>query len=168
MLILGEGAVKPIDSREQESEIMKARDLMTKDPQVVTVNQRVSDAARIMRDQGVGCVPVVDATSTMRVKGVITDRDIAVRCAAERHVDDCPVIEHMTAGPLDTVGPDSDVEDVMELMELDRVRRILVTEGDRLIGIIAQADLALKEGPLEPLKVEQVLERVSAPSVPLP
>jgi CBS domain-containing protein len=147
---------------------MKARDLMTKDPQVVTMHQRVSDAARIMRDQGVGCVPVVDDTVTMRVRGVITDRDIVVRCAAERHLDDCPVTRHMTTGSLDTVTPDADVREVMELMELDRVRRILVTQGERLVGIIAQADLALKEGPLEPLMVEQVLERVSAPSVPLP
>ena len=147
---------------------MLARELMTRNPAVVTVKQRVSDAARIMRDLSVGCVPVVNDPSTMRLEGVITDRDITVRCTAERHLRDCPVIEHMSAGPLDTVDPDTDVSEVMELMERDQVRRVLVTEGGRLVGIIAQADLALKEGPLEPLKVEEVLERVSAPSMPLP
>jgi CBS domain-containing protein len=147
---------------------MLARDLMTRNPRVVTVDQRVNDAARIMRDQSVGCVPVVNDTSTMRLEGVITDRDITVRCTAERHLRDCPVVEHMTAGPLNTVTPHTDVTEVMEQMERDQVRRILVTEGDRLVGIIAQADLALKEGPVEPLKVEEVLERLSAPSVRVP
>ena len=147
---------------------MLARDLMTADPRVVTVDQQVSDAARVMRDEGVGCVPVVSDTSTMRLRGVITDRDIAVRCTAEGHVPHCRVSDHMTADHLDSVTPEADVAEVMNLMERDQVRRILVTDGDRLVGIIAQADLALKEGPLEPIKVEAVLERLSAPSVRLP
>jgi CBS domain-containing protein len=146
---------------------MRARDLMTPNPKVVTAEQRVSDAARIMRDENVGCVPVVEDLSSMRPAGVITDRDIAVRCVAESDFRDCPVTDHMTAGRLDRVTPDADAAEVMELMERDQLRRILVTEGDRLVGIIAQADLALKEGPEQPLMVEEVLERVSAPSEPL-
>jgi CBS domain-containing protein len=76
--------------------------------------------------------------------------------------------DHMTTAALDTVSPETDVAEVVALMERDQVRRILVTENGRLAGIIAQADLALKDGPLEPLVVEHVLERVSAPAVPLP
>ena len=146
---------------------MKARDLMTPDPAVVTTDQYVSEAARIMRDQNIGLVPVVDNSSARNLRGVITDRDVAVRHVAERHTQDCPVGEHMTGGPLDTVSPDADVAEVMELMRRDQLRRILVTEGDRLVGVIAQADLALKEGQLEPVEVENVLERISAPSVRL-
>ena len=70
----------------------------------------------------------------------------------------------MTAGPLDTVSPAADVHAVMELMKEDRVRRVLVTEGERLVGVIAQADLARREGPVEPVEVEKVLERISEPA----
>jgi CBS domain-containing protein len=146
---------------------MQARDLMTPNPQVVTANEPISRAARIMRDQNVGCVPVVDDRSRMRLSGVITDRDIVVRCIAERHFQDCRVGDHMTTDSLDTVRPQADVLEVSRLMERDQVRRILVTEHGRLVGIIAQADLALKEGPLEPLVVEHMLERISAPSLRL-
>ena len=71
----------------------------------------------------------------------------------------------MTAVGLATVTADADLAEVIQLMERNQVRRILVTEGGRLAGIIAQADLALKEGPLEPLVVEHMLEMVSAPNL---
>ena len=143
---------------------MKARELMTPDPRVVTSADPVSRAAEIMRDHDVGVVPVVDDLSRMRLRGVITDRDIAVRCTAERHAPTCPVGDHMTAGPLDTVSPAADVREVMELMKEERVRRVMVTEGERLVGVIAQADLARREGPVAPVEVEKVLERISEPA----
>jgi CBS domain-containing protein len=147
---------------------MKARDLMTANPRVVTTDQHVVDAARIMRDLNVGCVPVVRDTDSMHLEGVVTDRDLVVRCLAERHLRDCVITDHMTAGPLNTVSPETEVAELMELMERDQIRRILVTEGSRLVGVIALADLALKEGPIEPLRMEEFMERVSAPSVRLP
>lgn len=142
---------------------MRARDLMTPNPRVVTGDTPLSEAARLMRDLNVGLIPVVDDLAHMHLRGVITDRDIVVRHVAERHPQDCRISDHMSAGRMDTVTPDADVSEVMALMERDQVRRILVAEGGRLVGIIAQADLALKEGRIEPLKVEEVLERVSAP-----
>jgi len=147
---------------------MRVRDLMTPNPTVVTSEEPVSHVARIMRDLNVGCVPVVDDKAHMHLSGVITDRDLVIRCLAERHFRDCKVGEHMTTASLDTVSPDADAAEAVALMERDQLRRILVTESGRLVGIIAQADLALKEGPQEPLVVEQLLERISAPAVPLP
>ena len=147
---------------------MLARDLMTPNPCVVTADDPVSHAARLMRDENVGALPVVDDRTRMHVAGVITDRDIVVRCVAARHSGECQVGDHMTTDRLDTVTPDTAATEVIRMMERDQVRRVLVTEGGRLVGIIAQADLALKDGPLEPLVVERVLERVSAPSVRLP
>jgi CBS domain-containing protein len=142
---------------------MNARELMTPNPQVMTGNEPVSHAARIMRDFDVGLVPVVDDRAHLHLRGVITDRDIAIRCVAERHAFDRAVEDFMTVDHLMTVGPDADVHEVMHVMEDGRVRRLLVVENGRVAGIIAQADLALKEGPREPLKVEHVLERISAP-----
>jgi CBS domain-containing protein len=70
----------------------------------------------------------------------------------------------MTANHLDTVQPDADIRQVINLMERDRIRRIVVVgRDDRVSGIIAQADLAVKLGPKQPLQVEEVLERVSQP-----
>lgn len=144
---------------------MRARDIMTAVPRVVTADEPVSHAARIMRDLNVGCVPVVDDKAHLHPSGIITDRDLVVRCLAERHDRDCTVGDHMTAVGLATVTADADLAEVIQLMERNQVRRILVTEGGRLAGIIAQADLALKEGPLEPLVVEHLLEMVSAPNL---
>lgn len=143
---------------------MNARDLMTPNPWVVTPEDPVSRAAEIMRDQDVGVLPVVDDPARMRLRGVITDRDIAVRCTAAKHTPACPVADHMTTGPLDAVSPATDVREVMELMKEDRVRRVMVTQGERLVGVIAQADLARRTGPVQPVEVERVLERISEPA----
>ena len=143
---------------------MKARDIMTSDIEVVTPNDPVSRAAQLMRDANVGIIPVVDDASSMRLRGVITDRDITVRHVAERHEQECRVGDHMTDGDIRTVTPDTDVEEVARIMEREQVRRIPVVEdGDRLVGIIAQADLAREEAPsLE--RLGEVLEGISEPS----
>ncbi len=144
---------------------MKASDIMTSDPAVVTPDDPIARAAEIMRDQDIGLVPVVDDRSRMNLAGVITDRDIAIRCVAERHDSRCRVRDHMTANRIDTVRPDTDLREVATKMETERVRRIpVVDERNRLQGIIAQADIARKVGPSDPGLVEQVLERISEPS----
>ncbi len=143
---------------------MKARDLMTARPLVVTPDEPLVDAARVMRDLDVGAVPVVDDPRGMHLLGVITDRDMAVRCLAAGHTGECTVGEHMTPAPLRTVEPSAGVGEVMAVMKEHRLRRVLVTDGGRLVGIIAQADLARREGLVEPLAVEAVLEAVSEPA----
>jgi CBS domain-containing protein len=143
---------------------MSARTLMTPNPIVMTGEDSVRRAAQAMRDHDVGVVPVVDDRAHMHLRGVITDRDIAIRCAAENHGGGCRVENHMTWGHLDTVSTDASAAEVIQLMERDQVRRVMVTEGGRLVGVIAQADLALKTGPLEPLRVEAMLERISTPN----
>jgi CBS domain-containing protein len=143
---------------------MKARDIMTPDPSVVTPQQPIAHAAEIMRERDVGMVPVVDDVSNMRLEGVLTDRDIAVRCVAFGHDGSCKVQDHMTTDDLDVVRADADISEVVTRMETDRVRRIpVVADGARVVGIIAQADLALKLGPKDPTLVEEVLERISEP-----
>ncbi len=144
---------------------MKARDIMTRDPQVVTPNDPVSRAAQVMRDQNIGIVPVVEDQANMKLCGVITDRDIAVRHVAEAHGNQCTVGEELSRGPLHTVRPDADVREVMDVMKRDQVRRVPVVEGDnRLVGIIAQADIA-ERGPSEK-DTGKVVERISQGSKP--
>ena len=142
---------------------MRARDLMTPDPYVVVPEEPVSRAAEIMHDQDVGMVPVVDNPTHMRLRGVITDRDIALRCVGRGRGPDTPIEHCMTTSPLTTVDPTAWAPEVLELMKQDLVRRVLVVDEGRLVGVIAQADVARVEGPLHPVAVEEVLERISQP-----
>src|SRR3990172_10627866 len=94
----------------------KARDIMTANPQVVTPNDSVTRVAEIMRDSDVGVVPVVDDQSSMRLAGLVTDRDIAVRVVAEGRGNDCTTREVMSSG-ISSVSPDDGVDRVMDLMK---------------------------------------------------
>ncbi len=138
----------------------KARDIMTANPQVVTPNDSVTRVAEIMRDSDVGVVPVVDDQSSMRLAGLVTDRDIAVRVVAEGRGNDCTTREVMSSG-IASVSPDDGVDRVMDLMKQEQVRRIPVVEGDRLVGIIAQADVAINLG--NDRKTGDVVEKISEP-----
>ncbi len=145
---------------------MKARDVMTRDPEVLTPDEPVSRAAQVMRDLNVGIVPVVEDKSSMKLRGVITDRDIAVRHVAEGHGNQCRISDELSREPLHTVRPDADVSEVMNVMKRDQVRRVPVVEGDnRLVGIIAQADIA-ERGPSEK-DVGKVVEKISEGSKPV-
>jgi CBS domain-containing protein len=141
------------------AEKMKARDLMTSNPECVTPEETLQRAAQIMRDQDVGSVPVVDDRTSMRLAGVITDRDIAIRHVAEGHTKDMAVREHMSTN-VRTVGPDATSDEVMSTMRDAQVRRVPVVEADnRLIGIIAQADIAT-EG-VGDRKVGETVQQIS-------
>ncbi len=142
---------------------MKARDVMTPDPDVVTPDEPVKRAAELMRDRDIGIVPVVEDRSSMKLCGVITDRDIAIRHVAQGHDSNCRVRDELSREPLSTVRPDADVKDVMEVMKREQVRRVPVVEdGNHLVGIIAQADLA-ERGPSEK-EVGKVVEKISQPT----
>ena len=125
--------------------LMKVRDIMTAMPSVVTPSAKVFEAAEIMKYEEVGCIPVVGDVVSRRLVGLITDRDISVRCTARRHGVGCDVGGHMTPVPLQTVLPDADVALVVSKMEAAHVRRIPVVDSDGvLLGIVSEADLAAK------------------------
>ena len=144
---------------------MRAKEIMTPDPFTVGPADKVALAAELMGDVGIGAVPVVEDPLTPVLVGIITDRDIAVRCTARGHSPTCEVRDHMTPPPLQTVLPDDEVSKVLDKMERAQVRRVLVVSGNRvLLGIIAQADIATKVGPQKPYQVEELLERISTPT----
>ena len=146
---------------------MKTRDIMTAHPEVVTPSDLLQRAAEIMRDRDVGFVPIVDNRRTMKLRGVITDRDIVTRHVAAGHPRECKVNEHMTSDRIETVGPDTDFEQVLEVMKRAQVRRIPVVETDgRVVGVVAQADVAVREGHERPGQVAEMVERISEPAHP--
>ena len=142
---------------------MKVRDIMTHNPFVVTPSDNVTRAAEIMRYQNIGGIPVVNDPASPRLAGMITDRDIVLRCVARGHHTFCTVSEIMTPLPLETVLPDADVSEVVHKMEIAEVRRIPVVSDDGiLIGIVAEADIATKLSPDAALPLRKRLQQYSA------
>lgn len=141
---------------------MKARDIMTPRPFAVVPTDDVSKAAEIMKYEDVGGVPVVDNVVRPHLVGIITDRDLTVRCMASRHSGHCTIAEHMTPMPLQTVLPDAPIAEIVAKMEAAQVRRIpVVDESGELIGIVAEADLVAKLAPSEALPARRRVKAAS-------
>lgn len=139
---------------------MKAKDVMTRNPKAVSPDQPLSDVLRIMRDEDIGMLPITEGNGQGRVAGVVTDRDIALYLGErDEKPSNVRVRDVMTTNVI-RVAPEDDLSEVSGKMEEAQVRRILVTEGDRLIGVIATADLARETKKKE---VGRIMERISEP-----
>jgi CBS domain-containing protein len=121
---------------------MNIRDVMTPNPRSVTANDSIESAARIMRDEDTGAVPVVD---NGRPIGIVTDRDIVIRAVADGGQLNRPVRDIVTSSVISAT-PDMSTRDAAQLMSEHQVRRLPVVENDRLVGIVSIGDLAVKEG----------------------
>lgn len=125
----------------------KVRDVMTPGPIGVDYYQSIGEAARTMRDWGVGAVLVVSDES---LYGLITDRDLVIRAVAEARAADEPV------GPLSSrnligVNADADVDEAARLMREHAVRRLPVIEDGQVAGMVSMGDLALRDDPASAL-----------------
>ena len=139
---------------------MKAKDMMTTNPSVVTPETSVQDAARLMQREDTGVLPVVESQQSLRLVGMITDRDLALRVVAEGKMS-ARVSDAMSTG-VRSAKPDDDAKDVMELMAREQVRRIpIVDESGRVVGIVSQADI-VREG--DDKRAEKTIEAISKPS----
>jgi CBS domain-containing protein len=135
----------------------RVRDTMTPDPRAVAPDESIAEAARLMRDQDVGSLPVIEEG---RLVGMLTDRDITVRVIAEgRSPQTATVGEVFSHNPV-TVEPNEDLAEALRLMARHQVRRLPVVESDRLVGILAQADVALEE---KERKTGELVESISQP-----
>lgn len=145
---------------------MKASELMTAQPVSCSPGDSIQDAAKLMDAYDVGSLPVVEGGDNTRLTGIVTDRDITVRAVAIGRFD-ARVADVMTGNP-STVRKDDDVDVVARIMAEEQVRRIpVVDERGAVIGMIAQADLALHDDVVSDRTVGQVVERISerAPGV---
>jgi CBS domain-containing protein len=140
---------------------MRVDEVMTKDPSCVSPEALVREAAQIMKREDVGIVPVVESDN--RLVGVVTDRDIAIRCVADgRNGDNCRVRDVMSAGEIHTCNPNDDLDNVMDAMGREQVRRIpIVDERGTLLGIVSQADVVRKANDK---RAERTVEEISQPS----
>ncbi|HEV8217295.1 MAG TPA: CBS domain-containing protein [Gemmatimonadaceae bacterium] len=140
---------------------MKIQDIMTRDPSCVTSDASVREAAQVMKREDVGIVPVVEQ-SGRRLVGVVTDRDIAIRCIAEGKDGTCRVRDVMSTDDIATCRESDDVDNVMDAMRTEKVRRIpIVDERGSLVGIVSQADVLRKTSDTN--RAGETVEQISEP-----
>jgi CBS domain-containing protein len=144
---------------------MKARDVMTPNPTTCKPSENLSSVLRIMKTEDCGIVPITEGNGESRVVGVVTDRDIALHLGAnDSRPSEVHVSDVMTTR-LVSVGPDADFKEASRKMQDAQVRRVLVTDGDRLLGVISTADLARASAHSSRdemgEEVEKVMEKVS-------
>jgi CBS domain-containing protein len=134
------------------------RDAMTENPRSIGASASVVEAARLMREEDIGSLPITDDG---KLVGMITDRDIATMVVAEAADPETTSVGDVSSRDPISVEPDKDIEEALQLMARHQVRRLPVVENGGLVGIVAQADVALKEGEK---KTGELVEAISAPS----
>jgi CBS domain-containing protein len=136
------------------------RDAMTENPRSIGASASVVEAARLMRDEHIGSLPITDDEELV---GMITDRDITTRVVAEAADPKVTSVGDVVSRDLISVEPDEDLEEAVQLMASHQVRRLPVVENGRLVGIVAQADVALTLRENEQ-RTGELVEAISEPS----
>jgi CBS domain-containing protein len=118
----------------------KIKESMSSNPRTVDADKSVADAAKMMKDEDVGLAPIVEGD---KLVGTVTDRDIATRVVAAGKDPESTKVKEIATKDVVTVDPDQDLEEAVRLMAQHQVRRLpVVEEGGRLVGVLAQADVA--------------------------
>ncbi len=138
---------------------MQIKDVMSSEPVAVRVDATIQEAAVGMRDADAGALPVV--ADEGELVGIVTDRDLSVRALAEGLGAETTVDRVMTPG-VTTVEPSDEIEDALSIMRNEQIRRLPVVRGGRLVGIVAQADLAAVSAAPE---LAEAVRDISEPAV---
>ncbi|MDQ6885127.1 MAG: CBS domain-containing protein [Candidatus Dormibacteraeota bacterium] len=117
---------------------MKVREAMAKTVTSARKTDKVSEIAKKMKQEDAGFIPVIEGELVI---GVITDRDIVIRCIAEGHDPRSETAEHLMSKQVTTVGPDDDMEEAGRKMAQDEIRRLPVAENGRLVGVLSHGNL---------------------------
>ena len=131
-------------------------EVMTSNPCTIDADKPVSYAAKMMRDEDVGIAPIVEGK---RLVGTVTDRDIAIRVVAEGKDPNATIVRDIASTKLVTIDPHQDLDEALRLMAQHQVRRLPVVEEDgRLVGVVAQADVAQEA---DERRTGEVVEQIS-------
>jgi CBS domain-containing protein len=118
------------------------REVMTPGPETIQADRPVAEAAKLMKETDAGMIPVMDESNLL---GTVTDRDIALRIVAEGKDPQSTPVREIASTDIVTIEPDRDLDEALQLMAKHQVRRLPVVEDGRLVGVLAQADVA-REG----------------------
>jgi len=144
---------------------MNARDLMTSDPTTCRPSDNLKSVISVMRKEDCGMVPITEGNGEQRVTGVATDRDIALALGERDEKPSAVRVSEVMTTKIVSCEPDADVHEVSRKMQEAQVRRILVVDGGRLLGVISTADLARASTQSSKDRVgeevEKVMEKVS-------
>jgi CBS domain-containing protein len=122
----------------------KVEEIMTTNPRTVKVDDNVLDAARVMRDNDIGDVIVVEDG---QVTGILTDRDIVVRAVAEGLDGSSTEVREICTAGIEAIEPDASVDDALRTMREHDIRRLPVVKNGRPVGVISLGDLAVEREP---------------------
>jgi CBS domain-containing protein len=125
---------------------MKVRDAMTERIVKAEPDTTLEEIAMMMKTENTGAIPVVDEDELI---GVVTDRDIVMRCVAEGGDPSERTAEEIVSEEVETIDPDSDIEDALELMSEKQIRRLPVVDRGELVGMLSIGDIAVKQGDQE-------------------
>ena len=139
--LLGIGGVAPGPGEE----LLLVAEVMTREVVTVEPSASIAEAAKRMIEEEKGPLPVVEGD---RPVGMVTDRDIIARVVAEERDPGSLTVGDIATRELVTIGSEQDVDEAALLMDEHQLDRILVVEGERLVGIISEADIRIDEGPL--------------------
>ena len=154
----GGHAIRLVPTLEEKGMIVTtARDIMSTDIQTIGEIDSVAEAARLMDDLDVGALPICGEDG--RVKGMVTDRDIVVKCIARGGDPAATIAGSLSTVRAVTVSADDDIRDALNLMQRHQVRRLPVTDGQDLVGIISQGDIALALSATETAETVEAISR---------
>ena len=137
--------------------VTTARDIMSTDIQTIGEIDSVAEAARLMADLDVGALPICGEDG--RVTGMVTDRDIVVKCIARGGDPAQTIAGSLSTVRAVTVRADNDIRDALNLMQRYQVRRLPVIDGQDLVGIISQGDIALALSATETAETVEAISR---------
>lgn len=138
----------------------KCNEIMTKNPVYCLPNDSVAKAAELMKSENIGSIPIVDNEQTEKLVGIVTDRDLALKIIAEGRDAKSTKVEAVMTHKVVTCHADDDLQKALDAMAEHQLRRIPVVDNDnKIIGIIAQADVATRAG--QPEKTAEMVKEVS-------
>ncbi len=135
---------------------MKVRDVMTERIAKAQPETTLEEIAMMMKTENTGAIPVVDEDELI---GIVTDRDIVMRCVAEAGDPSEMTAEDIVSEEVETIDPESDVDEALQLMAQKQIRRLPVVDNGELIGMLSIGDIAVKQGDQE--ESGRVLKEVS-------
>ena len=138
----------------------KCKEVMTKNPVCCLPNDMVSKAAELMEGGNIGSIPVIESGQNRRLVGIVTDRDLALKVVAPGLDAKSTKVETVMTRILVTCHAEDDVQKTLDAMSQNQLRRIPVVDDDyRIVGIIAQADVATRVD--QPEKTAEMVKEIS-------
>ena len=139
---------------------MKCNDVMTKNPVCCLPDDDVVKAADSMKRLDIGSIPIVETLESGKLVGILTDRDLALKVVAEKRDLETTKVKEVMTSKVVTCHMDDDVQKAMDAMAENQLRRLpVVDSGSRIVGIIAQADVATRLD--QPVRTAEMVKDIS-------